>query len=1806
MFSRNNFRNRIYLWLLTCLFLSMSMINHAQEVAFLEWEIIRPGYPESLEIDQNQNVYVWGTRSYIIDQTGNVTVQEIDSIPDTCPYYIIRSDQWNDHRIYIQRLDLQGSRLWDTWFEHPIQAWEPDQSICDWVIGYESDNACNLYITVQYQKCSTTGAAYATAKFSQNTGDELWRQYFGSTAPEDFFLDSQANVYVTGYSGTVKYTSNGDELCAITDPLDNYFVVADKQGNFYALGKERTRSIHPVTWTYYWHTDLRLIKYRSEGVELWRDVIENDFDDDPEYLRIVDGYILVGGHREETWEGDFSFDEQAVIAKYSSQGIKQCESKIDLGGHVQMMDLDASGDLYFITNKVNGHRTGTSFWTTFKVNGSSGDEIWKAEYTSTFNDYDPGEAQCMLLDNTGSVYVAGYLQADAVVLKYTGQADLDGDGIGNLADNCPSIYNPNQSDDDGDGIGNPCDNCPDNANPDQADSDINRQGEAVPDGIGDTCDNCPDEHNPDQADKDGDGVGDICDNCPDHYNPDQADDDNDKLGNVCDICPTQYDPSQTDTDGDGIGDVCDTDDDRDRVPDDQDNCPLVANTGQENTDGYGYGDACNHLYGMDDDDDEWDNDVDNCPNTFNPGQEDADGNGIGDWCEVDLSVSRIEVTQAIQDKDNSVPLVYGKDTYVRIYYDIGSMQSPVGPISGLLRFKYENGLPMLTYVNGMASNKLLSSMNSIQALPASQFDPVNPSHTLNFQIPRNWRWDSMPYIEITTVYAGDDINPYNNHPPLTPLHFYPTRDLNICFVPVYGCYDVYVDGVSPCPPPTESDFWDAAEWLLKIYPIRRIRMWRLGDHWITYNPTSSNLNGGMLYNKLWWLNLFTNDPVDNMKYYGMVCQEIDPISNGVLARGGPSGMGMEDQGWGVRGGWEPDSLMGGETFAHEVGHMILGKTDAGELLGPFIPAHVRDECGAHGPFFNHYPDHGGNLALIDANGYDGFKVYGRDRYYDFMSYSPCDTTGDGSWISTYIYKLLFTLLLPSMGKTSPILNESQETYTAISGMIYEQDDVHSVQIRQLTLPSDESYNVSGEGPYRTELLASNGTVLFTRYFKTAIPDPGNQISLQSTFTEILPFDPNTAFIQIIYNNTAIHIVSVSPYMPEVEVLHPNGGEMLSGQENIVWSATDGDGDLLSYDILYSPDNGTHWRAVALGLNQTHYIWETGNASGTDQGLIKVLASDGTQTAEDVSNDIFSLVKKPPRVHIQEPKNGDTYFLNRRVIFEGNAYDPEDGPLDESLFTWTSSIDGELATGFQISKDILSAGEHTITLTALDSEGLSGMASILLKISAEEDSDGDGISDSEDAEPFVDNSVPPEPTGGGGGGSSVLPEIPDVCVRIHPSVKNLSLNESDTVQVMIEAVEDLGAFEFVLFYDKNTVRISEPNDVFPGSFLGSTGRTVTVLGLEHETDQGKLVFGAYSMGSGAGPDGDGNLAKIVFTGRHPGSSLLQLKSVKVSDSQGQPISANVENGTIQVKGQFWADVDGDGDVDIIDIQRVTACWNSSLDDPEYNALYDVDAGGLGDGDIDIIDIQLIASWWNKSIPAGGQGKLNPAQIQKNPVQLSLNRISPVEYTVTVKEIQDLAGFEITLYTPEDSVLIASAEVDRWMTTAGKRTVQLLGPVKSEDARLVTLGVFSFGEMPGASGSGTMVTLKLMYPLKSMRIQNAVCVNSAGQMIPVAGMDYIDSHEYDNFTFDLDQNFPNPFNPSTRIRYSIAQKSHAILTIYSILGQEIRKLVDSEKEAGVYMAEWDGTDHRGNQVPSGIYIFTLESAQYRESMKMIFIR
>ncbi|MBU8920541.1 MAG: T9SS type A sorting domain-containing protein [Bacteroidales bacterium] len=105
--------------------------------------------------------------------------------------------------------------------------------------------------------------------------------------------------------------------------------------------------------------------------------------------------------------------------------------------------------------------------------------------------------------------------------------------------------------------------------------------------------------------------------------------------------------------------------------------------------------------------------------------------------------------------------------------------------------------------------------------------------------------------------------------------------------------------------------------------------------------------------------------------------------------------------------------------------------------------------------------------------------------------------------------------------------------------------------------------------------------------------------------------------------------------------------------------------------------------------------------------------------------------------------------------------------------------------------------------------------------------------------------------------------------------------------------------------------------------------------------------------------------------------------------------------------------------------------------------------------------------------------------------------------------------------------------------------------------------------------------------------------------ISGSVQTERDEFPN-AFGLSQNIPNPFNPTTEIRYSLAFGCHVRLDIYNILGQRVATLVDCSQERGYRTARWDGKNTNGASVSSGIYFYKLQAGSFEETKKMILLR
>jgi hypothetical protein len=90
------------------------------------------------------------------------------------------------------------------------------------------------------------------------------------------------------------------------------------------------------------------------------------------------------------------------------------------------------------------------------------------------------------------------------------------------------------------------------------------------------------------------------------------------------------------------------------------------------------------------------------------------------------------------------------------------------------------------------------------------------------------------------------------------------------------------------------------------------------------------------------------------------------------------------------------------------------------------------------------------------------------------------------------------------------------------------------------------------------------------------------------------------------------------------------------------------------------------------------------------------------------------------------------------------------------------------------------------------------------------------------------------------------------------------------------------------------------------------------------------------------------------------------------------------------------------------------------------------------------------------------------------------------------------------------------------------------------------------------------------------------------------------------YSLNQNYPNPFNPSTEISFALKADGNVRLTVFNVLGQQVRTLVDEYMPAGNHTVTWDGHSEDGGSAASGIYFYRIQANDYVDTKKMTLLK
>ncbi len=602
--------------------------------------------------------------------------------------------------------------------------------------------------------------------------------------------------------------------------------------------------------------------------------------------------------------------------------------------------------------------------------------------------------------------------------------------------------------------------------------------------------------------------------------------------------------------------------------------------------------------------------------------------------ETKLELIGLEVTQVIQNWHNEVPLFTDKPTFVRAH--VRSNKKQVKDIKAYLKGT-RNGSPLPDSPLPLANKG--GTINVITSPFSPDRDTLNDSFL--FELPPAWRHgtidlevvaDSVPINCKEHANTDDDCQ--------ARVTFVDPPTAEVSFVGLG--WGFLAEGHMP----TRAEVREMANFVEAGLPVAKLNWSHTHNLRPRYARAPTTVDRFLRY-----LNMLARQrildgcisrwPFNCGRYYmGILVDQGEgappPGTLAGLAFSGPSD---------VAAGYND-----GETILHELGHaagrahiLCSGTEPNPDPTYPYPRGYISEAEAGDNAFYGFNSDTKETHSSIDG---------------DIMSYCPY------TWPSDWTYNKIREELENRFGSASANLAAmAGEPAFVIDGVLsptLKTGEFSSI----LAIDVPAAVTAPDPGPYTIRFEDGAGQTLAAFPFEPNFSPNIDDENELGAFVLLLPRDPNAARIVLLHNGDVLAERTASANLPVVTINSPNGGESLSGSTTTInWSASDLDGDSLTFVIQYSPDADTTWQTLASELTSTSYELQLDYLAGSDQALLRVLVSDGFHTGQDVSDGIFSIAKHAPEAYIQTPENHSLYVFDQLIILEGQAYDNEDGLLD---------------------------------------------------------------------------------------------------------------------------------------------------------------------------------------------------------------------------------------------------------------------------------------------------------------------------------------------------------------------------------------------------------------------------------------------------------------------------------------------------------------------------------------------------------------
>jgi hypothetical protein len=657
---------------------------------------------------------------------------------------------------------------------------------------------------------------------------------------------------------------------------------------------------------------------------------------------------------------------------------------------------------------------------------------------------------------------------------------------------------------------------------------------------------------------------------------------------------------------------------------------------------------------------------------------------------VDLYAYKIEVTQGIQDLNNSRRLVTGRRTFVRFYARSNQGTHPTHAVLIARR-----GINIT----------VLFPLNNAAVSPSSPRDVL--SRSFLFELPAGYRQGNViltaivnPIIANVYPTRSPVETTYDNNVMVTSVNFVGVPTPHVVIYRVMYLFD----GALHVPPQWEAQ--QLASWIRRTYPISGLQVeYRIiyygtmqldGDNNLV-KPKCGDINA-LLLNR-WILDWFSGKVSSRTRFYGLVSDGGKFMRGCVpqipsLVGSGPTGPGT----W----GWDFDGSYGDWYGGHEIAH-AFGRGHA-------------NFCGAGGGPSYPYPN-----GRISPSTVGNTAMFGFDRL-DWQLYGP--TSGDvmsycdNQWMGGFTWEGLMTYFQTNLlGAPAELLTSEAMDRLRVTGWVGDDGAVTLYPLVMLSNVPEIKPRVPGD--WAIVLRGADGSELarypFTPNPMESGPDPDDPEELELLLIdEMVPFVVGTTQVDIERLGSVVTSVRAGLSVPTVSDVTPSGGTLEGDTIRIAWSAFDADpGDTLTFEVHFSRDGGANWAIVAENLSEPTVEVDRASLASTTQGLFRVLATDGINTGSSQSAASFIVPNLPPVAEIVQPEMGATVAYSQTLALVGVVYDVDEGSLPDEQITWTSSRDGLLGNGPELSIETLSVGQHTITLRADD--GMDGVSNDMVNV-----------------------------------------------------------------------------------------------------------------------------------------------------------------------------------------------------------------------------------------------------------------------------------------------------------------------------------------------------------------------------------------------------------------------------------------------------------------------------------------------------------